>query len=63
MGKKKKKKITTSEEERFLFLYKILSSYEYVDKMPDVLVKNSTQDMLGEMLTTLRDFKQTLRKE
>ena len=63
LGKKKKKKITTSEEERFLFLYKILSSYEYVDKMPDVLVKNSTQDMLGEMLTTLRDFKQTLRKE
>ena len=61
--KKKEKKISASEEEKFIYLYKILSSYDYVDKMPDILVRNSTQDTLQEMLTTLKEFKQCLRKE
>ena len=42
---------------------KVLSSYDYVDKMPDILVRNSTQDTLEDMLATLKEFKQCLRKE
>lgn len=61
--KKKKKKITASEEDRFIYLYKVLSSYDYVDKMPDALVRNSTQDTLEDMLATLKELKQCIRKE
>lgn len=61
--KKKKKKITASEEDRFIYLYKVLSSYDYVDKMPDTLVRNSTQDTLEDMLATLKELKQCIRKE
>lgn len=60
--KKKKKKITASEEDRFIYLYKVLSSYDYVDKMPDALVRNSTQDTLEDMLATLEELKQCIRK-
>lgn len=60
--KKKKKKITASEEDRFIYLYKVLSSYDYVDKMPDALVRNSTQDTLEDMLATLKELKQCIRK-
>lgn len=61
--KKKEKKILASEEERFIYLYKVLSAYELVDKMPDILVKSSTQDTLEDMLETLKEFKQSLRKD
>lgn len=61
--KKKERQISASEEDRFIYLYKVLSSYEYVDKMPDILVRNSTQDVLEDMLATLKEFKQSLRKE
>lgn len=61
--KKKEKQISASEEDRFVYLYKVLSSYDYVDKMPDILVRNSTQDTLEDMLATLKEFKQCLRKE
>lgn len=61
--KKKERQISASEEERFIYLYKVLSSYDYVDKMPDILVRNSTQDTLEDMLTTLKEFKRCLRKE
>lgn len=61
--KKKERHISASEEERFIYLYKVLSSYDYVDKMPDILVRNSTQDTLEDMLATLKEFKQCLRKE
>lgn len=61
--KKKEKQILASEEERFIYLYKVLSAYELVDKMPDILVKSSTQDTLEDMLETLKEFKQSLRKD
>lgn len=61
--KKKEKQISASEEERFIYLYKVLSAYELVDKMPDVLVRSSTQDTLEDMLQTLKEFKQSLRKD
>ena len=61
--KKKERQISASEEERFIYLYKVLSSYDYVDKMPDILVRNSTQDTLEDMFATLKEFKQCLRKE
>ncbi len=63
LNKKKERKISASEEERFIYLYKILSSYDYVDKMPNVLIRNSTQETLEDMLITLNDFKKRLRKE
>ncbi len=61
--KKKEKQISASEDERFIYLYKVLSAYELVDKMPDVLVRSSTQDTLEDMLQTLKEFKQSLRKD
>ena len=61
--KKKERQISASEEDRFIYLYKVLSSYDYVDKMPDILVRNSTQDTLEDMLATLKELKQCLRKE
>lgn len=61
--KKKERQISASEEDRFIYLYKVLSSYGYVDKMPDVLVRNSTQETLEDMLATLKEFKLCLRKE
>ena len=63
LEKKKERKISASEEDRFIYLYKVLSSYDYVDKMPDILVRNSTQDTLEDMLAILKEFKQCLRKE
>ena len=63
LNKKKERKISASEEERFIYLYKVLSSYDYVDKMPNVLIRNSTQETLEDMLITLNDFKKRLRKE
>lgn len=61
--KKKEKQISASEEEQFLYLYKVLSAYDLVDKMPDVLIRNSTQDTLEDMLQTLKEFKQSIRKD
>lgn len=61
--KKKEKQISASEDERFIYLYKVLSAYELVDKMPDVLVRSSTQETLEDMLQTLKEFKQSLRKD
>ena len=61
--KKKERQISASEEDRFIYLYKVLSAYDYVDKMPDILVRNSTQDTLEDMLTTLKELKQCLQKE
>ena len=61
--KKKEKQISASEDERFIYLYKVLSAYELVDKMPDVLVRSITQDTLEDMLQTLKEFKQSLRKD
>ncbi len=63
LDKKKEKQISAIEEERFIYLYKILSSYELIDKIPDILLKSSTQDTLEDMLQTLREFKQSLRKD
>lgn len=63
LEKKKERQISASEEDRFIYMYKVLSSYNYVDKMPDILVRNSTQDTLEDMLATLKEFKQRLRKE
>ena len=63
LNKKKERKISASEEERFIYLYKVLSTYDYVDKMPNVLIRNSTQETLEDMLITLNDFKKRLRKE
>lgn len=63
LEKKKEKQISASEEDRFIYLYKVLSSYNYVDKIPDILVRNSTQDTLEDMLATLKEIKQRLRKE
>lgn len=62
LNKKKERKISASEEERFIYLYKVLSSYDYVDKMPNVLIRNSTQETLEDMLITLNDFKKTFTK-
>lgn len=61
--KKKERQISASEDERFIYLYKVLSAYELVDKMPDILVRSSTQDTLEDMLQTLKEFKQSLRKD
>lgn len=61
--KKKEKQISINEEERFIYLYKVLSSYDLIDKMPDILVRSSTQDTLEDMLETLKEFKQSLRKD
>lgn len=44
-------------------MYKVLASYDYVDKMHDILVRNSTQDTLEDMLITLKELKKYLRKE
>lgn len=60
--KKREKQISASEEERFIYLYKVLSAYDLVDRMPDILVRSSTQDTLEDMLETLKEFKQSLRK-
>ena len=64
LNKKKERKISASEEERFIYLYKVLSSYDYVDKMPNVLIRNSTQETLEDMLITLafRIFRLTLQE-
>ncbi|MFR3343296.1 MAG: hypothetical protein ACLTS6_03995 [Anaerobutyricum sp.] len=61
--KKKGKQISANEEDRFIYMYKVLASYDYVDKMPDILVRNSTQDTLEDMLITLKELKKYLRKE
>ncbi len=61
--KKKEKQISASEDERFIYLYKVLSAYELVDKMPDVLVRSSTQDTLEDMFQTLKEFKKSLRRD
>lgn len=63
LNKRKNKELSASEEERFLYLYKVLSAYDLVDKMPDVLIRNSTQDALEEMFKTLIEFKESLRKD
>lgn len=63
LDKKKDRQISTSEEERFIYLYKVLSAYDLVDKLPDILVRSSTQDTLEDMLETLKEFKQSLRKD
>ena len=62
-AKKREKQMTASEEERFIYLYKILSAYDLVDKMPETLIRNSTQDTLEDMLEALKAFKQQLRKD
>lgn len=62
-AKKSEKQMTASEEERFIYLYKVLSAYDLVDKMPETLIRNSTQDTLEDMLEALKAFKQQLRKE
>lgn len=61
--KKKDKQISASEEERFIYLYKVLSAYDLVDKMPNILVRSSTEDTLENILETLKEFKQSLRKD
>ena len=61
--KRKEKKISAKEEERFVYLYKVLSSYQLVDRLPDILVKNSTQDTLEDMFKTLQEFKRSIRKD
>ena len=61
--KKKERQISAREEDRFIYLYKVLSSDDYVDELPDILVRNSTKDNLEEMLATLKELKQCLRKE
>lgn len=62
-AKKREKQMTASEEERFIYLYKVLSAYDLVDKMPETLIRNSTQDTLEDMLEALKAFKQQLRKD
>ena len=62
-AKRREKQMTASEEERFIYLYKILSAYDLVDKMPETLIRNSTQDTLEDMLEALKAFKQQLRKD
>jgi len=62
-AKKRDKQMTVSEEERFIYLYKVLSAYDLVDKMPEALIRNSTQDTLEDMLEALKAFKQKLQKE
>lgn len=62
-AKKRDKQMTASEEERFIYLYKVLSAYDLVDKMPEALIRNSTQDTLEDMLEALKAFKQKLQKE
>ena len=62
-AKKREKEMTASEEERFIYLYKVLSAYDLVDKMPETLIRNSTQDTLEDMLEALKAFKQQLRKD
>lgn len=61
--KRKEKQVSASDEERFVYLYKVLASYELVDQMPEVLVRNRTQDTLEDMLQALQEFKQSLRKD
>nr|DAM07147.1 MAG TPA: hypothetical protein [Caudoviricetes sp.] len=61
--KKKERQLSESEESKFIYLYKVLQSYDYVDKMPDILLRSSTQDNLDDMLAALKEFKQSLRKE
>lgn len=63
LEKKENKEISALEEERFIYLYKIMSAYELVDKLPDILIRNSTQDTLEDMLVSLREFKASLRKD
>lgn len=55
--------LSARKEERFLYLYKVLSAYDLVDKMPDILIRNSTQDTLEEMFKTLKEFKESIRKD
>ncbi len=62
-AKKREKQMTAREEERFIYLYKVLSAYDLVDKMPETLIRNSTQDTLEDMLEALKAFKQQLRKD
>lgn len=61
--KRKEKQVSASDEDRFVYLYKVLASYELVDQMPEVLVRNRTQDTLEDMLQALQEFKQSLRKD
>ena len=63
LEKKNKKQISASEEEQFLHLYKVLSAYDLVDKMPSMLVRTNTQETLEDMIKTLKDFKDNLRKD
>lgn len=62
-AKKRERQMTAGEEERFIYLYKVLSAYDLVDKMPETLIRNSTQDTLEDMLEALKAFKQQLRKD
>lgn len=62
-AKKRDKQMTASEEDRFIYLYKVLSAYDLVDKMPEALIRNSTQDTLEDMLEALKEFKQKLKRE
>lgn len=63
LTKKHNKQISAIEEERFIYLYKVLASYGLVDELPGILVRNSAQDTLDDIITTLKEFKQSLRKE
>lgn len=62
LEKKKENTLTSIEEEKFELLYKVLSSYQYVDPLPTILLKNNTQIKLDELLDTLENFKASLKK-
>lgn len=62
-NKRKQEKLSAINEERFFYLYKILSAYGIIDELPEILLRNSTQDTLNDMMETLKSFKDKLRKE
>ncbi|MCI1768647.1 MAG: hypothetical protein LKM40_00420 [Mageeibacillus sp.] len=62
-NKRKQEKLSAINEERFFNLYKILSAYGIIDELPEILLRNSTQDTLNDMMETLKSFKDKLRKE
>lgn len=63
LEKRKNEGLTSIEEDKFLMLYHILKGYQYVDELPSVLLKSNTQEALENMLSTLSELKESIRKE
>lgn len=50
MGKKKTGKLNAGEEEEYLRLYKVLSSYGMIEKLPEKMLKSDFEEKLDKLL-------------